>query len=280
MPTFSLVPKSGCTPLGYSLDHIGPLARSTWDCAAMLGVLAGYDASDPCSTERPIPDYVAALDGSVAGMRIGVVREDHLVDGTAPEVISGFEAAVGVLSDLGAIVEEVALPYYREVVAASLVTMVSEACAYHRNDLVTRWGDYFRETRHIVSWGALVSGADYVQAQRVRRVGQQALAELFGRCEVIITPTCTTGAPTYEELEHDGILGLMATVHTTYWDGVGNPALVVPMGFDAGGLPLSMQIAGRPFDEPSVLRVGDAYQQATDWHLRVPSWAADAAPVS
>jgi aspartyl-tRNA(Asn)/glutamyl-tRNA(Gln) amidotransferase subunit A len=246
----------------------------------MLGVLAGYDASDPSCTNRPVPDYLAALAGSLAGTRVAVVRQDHLVEDTAPEVVACFEESIAVLGDLGAVVEEVTLPYYQEIVAASMVTMVAEACAYHRNDLASRWEDYFRETRDLVCWGALVSGADYVQAQRVRRVGQQALAELLGGFDVIVTPTASVGAPTYEAVDRDGILGLMGRLHTTYWDGVGNPALVVPIGFDATSLPLSMQIAGRPFDEVSLLRVGDAYQQATDWHLRVPAWAADPAVVA
>jgi len=275
MPTFSRVPKSGCTPLGYTLDHVGPLARSAWDCAAMLGCIAGYDASDPYSADRPVPDYLAELDGSIAGLRIGVMRELHFAPDDSPDVGATFDAAVAQLVALGATVTDISVPYYMETTAASLVTMVSEAFAYHRADLQARWGDYFKSTRELISWGALVSGGDYVQAQRVRRVGQAALAKVFDDVDVVLTPTATIGAPSYADIEAVGALGLLSKVHTAYWDAVGNPVLAVPIGFTDNGLPLGMQLCGRPFDEATLLRAGDAYQAATDWHLRVPPMAAD-----
>src|SRR5437879_10294963 len=122
MPTFGRVPKSGCVPLGYSLDHVGPLARGAWDCAAMLQALAGFDASDPDCAEQPVPDYLAGIDGGVRGLRVGVMREHHL-EGCEQAVAATFEAAVAQLRDLGADVREVTIPLYQEVVAASLVTM-------------------------------------------------------------------------------------------------------------------------------------------------------------
>jgi aspartyl-tRNA(Asn)/glutamyl-tRNA(Gln) amidotransferase subunit A len=273
MPTFSRVPKSGCTPLGYSLDHIGPLARSAWDCGAMLGVLAGHDPSDPDSSTRPVPDYLDGL-GSMAGVRVGVVRESHLENATI-DTVAAYERAVAVLKDLGAVVTEVVLPLYTEVNAAAMVTMGAEACAYHHNDLATRWDDYFARTRSMVAWGALVSGADFVQAQRVRRAGQRLLQQLFNEVDVLVTPTATTGGPTYDFIDNEDIFAFMGMIHTSYWDAMGNPALVVPMGFTESGMPLSMQLAGRPFDEATLLRVGDAYQSVTAWHRSVPAYAAD-----
>jgi aspartyl-tRNA(Asn)/glutamyl-tRNA(Gln) amidotransferase subunit A len=270
--TFGRVPKSGCVPLGYSLDHVGPLARSAADCAAMLSVLAGYDASDPDSADVPVPDYLGALEQSMAGVRVGVVREHHfpaaLTDPAAPAC---FEAAVSALEGLGASVVEVSLPYFRELGAATMMTWEAEALAYHRGDLRTRWSDYFASTRVMVARGALVSGADYVQAQRVRRVAQRALRRLFEDVDVIVTPTNVRGAPRYDE--HDRLLDidhLVEGLFTPYWNSVGNPVLAVPMGFTGDGLPLSLQLAGRPFEEALVLRAADAYQRATDWHLRVP----------
>jgi aspartyl-tRNA(Asn)/glutamyl-tRNA(Gln) amidotransferase subunit A len=273
MPTFGRVPKSGCVPLGFTLDHIGPLARSAWDCAAMLQVLAGYDPSDPNSVDRPVPDCFASIDDGVAGMRIGVMREHHFVE-PDPGAEQAFDAAVTVLTELGATVVEVSIPYYAEVNAAAMLTMAAEAMAYHRNDMQERWTDYFARTREIVSWGILASAADYVQAQRVRRVGQHALAGVFTDVDVIVTPTASIGAPTYETCNADGIMGVFGSIHTPYWDAVGNPALVVPMGFTDGGLPVSLQLAGKPFDEATLLRTGNAFQSATDWHLRVPELAA------
>ncbi|HEY3673009.1 MAG TPA: amidase [Acidimicrobiia bacterium] len=271
MPTFGRVPKSGCVPLGFTLDHIGPLAHSAWDCAAMLQVIAGYDPSDPNCVDRPVPDYAATLEGGVAGLRIGVMHEGHFPDGSDPNALTAFDDALAELASLGAELVEVNIPYYGEVVAACMITMLSEAYAYHRNDMVSRWGDYYERTRGLVSWASLIQSNDYVQAQRVRRVGQEALAGVFAGVDVIATPTASIGAP-YEVdfASTDKAFGdLMTKVHTFYWDAVGNPVLVVPMGFGDGGMPLSLQLAGRPFDEATLLRVGRAYQGATTWHTAV-----------
>ena len=288
MPTFGRVPKSGCVPLGFSLDHVGALGRTAWDCAAMLDAISGPDPSDPSSINRPMPgaldrltaigpDISGLLDASTAsglrlleGVRVGVMRDyvfDGLVDPAAPAT---FSRALATISDLGAELIDVTIPLYREVVAAGTLTMISEAFAYHRNDLCNRWHDYFPKTREIVGWGPMISGPDYVQAQRVRRVGQRVLGDLFTEVDVIVSPTATIGGWSHEEIEARGIMTLFAGVHTSYWDMVGNPVFVVPIGFTDAGLPLSLQIGARPFEEVAALRVGHAFQAATDWHLRLP----------
>jgi Asp-tRNA(Asn)/Glu-tRNA(Gln) amidotransferase A subunit family amidase len=275
MPTYGRVPKSGCVPLGYSLDHIGPLARSARDCGAMLGVIAGFDPSDPTCVDRPVPDFTAELGGRLDGVRVGVQRAHHFPDGSDPALAGCFAAAVDALTALGADVAEVRVPYYVEVTTAVTLTMAAEALAYHRGDLQSRWDDYFASTRQLLALGALVNGADYVQAQRVRRVAQGGLAELFETVDLVVSPTAGIGSPSYDRLDRDGIMNVFRLVFTAYWDGVGNPVLVVPMGFTEGGLPLSLQLAGRPFDEALLVRAGDAYQSVTDWHLQVaPAVAA------
>jgi len=270
MPTYGRVPKSGCVPLGYSLDHIGPLARSARDCGAMLGVIAGYDPSDPTCVDRPVPDFTAGVGARLDGLRIGLERTHHFPDGADPALVPTFDAAAEALAGLGADVVEVTLPHYAEMGTAVLLTMAAEALAYHRNDVGRRGHDYFAATRQILALGAFSSGADYVQAQRVRRLVQGELAELFARVDVVAAPTCAIGSPSYERLAVDGVMGVFGLILTAYWDGVGNPVLVVPMGFTADGLPLSLQLAGRPFDEATLVRVGDAYQSVTDWHQQVP----------
>jgi aspartyl-tRNA(Asn)/glutamyl-tRNA(Gln) amidotransferase subunit A len=276
MPTFGRVPKSGCVPLGFTLDHIGPLARSAWDCAAMLQVIAGYDPSDPNCVDRPVPDYLEAIDAGVEGLRVGVVHDALFPEGADSNALLAFDGALAELASLGAELVDVSIPYYAEVNAACMVTMLSEALAYHRNDFQTRWDDYYERTRSLVSWGALVQSQDYVQAQRVRRVGQQALAAVFADVDVIATPTASIGAPPESDFasSDQAFADLMAMVHTFYWDAMGNPVLVMPMGFSEAGLPLSLQLGGRPFDEATLVRVGRAFQSATDWHARVPSLAA------
>jgi aspartyl-tRNA(Asn)/glutamyl-tRNA(Gln) amidotransferase subunit A len=276
MPTFGRVPKSGCVPLGFTLDHIGPLARSAWDCAAMLQVIAGHDPSDPNCVDRPVADYTAGIDDGVAGLRIGVLHDGHFPDGSDPASLGAFDGALAELAEQGAELVDVTIPYYGEVVAACMITMLSEAFAYHRNDLQSRWGDYYERTRGILGWAALIQSEDYVQAQRVRRVGQQALTEVFATVDVVATPTASVGAPAEADFAStDQAFGnLMTKVHTFYWDAVGNPVLVVPMGATAAGLPLSLQLAGRPFDEATLLRVGRTYQRATTWHTATPELAA------
>jgi aspartyl-tRNA(Asn)/glutamyl-tRNA(Gln) amidotransferase subunit A len=277
MPTFGRVPNAGCAPLGYSLDHIGPLARSARDCGSFLAAIAGGDPRDPYAVDRPVPDFTAGLDGSLAGLRIGVERVNHLKDGDDPAVAPAFEAAVETLTGLGATVVEVELPCYDLMTVAMMVTCVAEALAYHMPDLQTRPQDFVRSFREMQPLGALFSGADYVQAQRVRRVAQRALAGLFAEVDLVATPAASVAAPTYQRLLEGGTMEVLAGVHTAYWDAVGNPALVVPMGFNAEGMPLSLQLGARPFEEGLLVRAGDAYQQATDWHLQAPPLAAQPA---
>jgi aspartyl-tRNA(Asn)/glutamyl-tRNA(Gln) amidotransferase subunit A len=281
MPTFGRVPTAGCAPLGYSLDHIGPLARSARDCGAMLAAFSGDDPRDPYTVEQAAPAFLDGLDGSLAGLRIGVDRTNTLGgEHDDPATADVFEAAVAELGALGATVVDVTIPHYAETVGAQLITMVSEAFAYHREDMRARWSDYFAATRTFVGAGALFSGADYVQAQRVRRVAQRSLAGMFADLDLIVTPTAAQVSPSYDGLHDRGSRGVLQSIHTPYWDAVGNPVLVVPMGFNGDGMPLSLQLAAAPFAEALLVRAGDAYQQATDWHVRVPPMAAAFATAS
>jgi aspartyl-tRNA(Asn)/glutamyl-tRNA(Gln) amidotransferase subunit A len=269
-PTFGLVPKSGCTALGYSYDHIGPMARSAADCALMLAVMAGHDPSDPTSSRRPLTTPLSSLDADLTGVRIGVDRtlqERYPVDAALPGCL---EAAVTALAEAGATIIDVALPHYEALVSATMNGWTGEAFANHRHDLQSRWADYGRPTRLAMALGALASAGDYVQAQRVRRVGIEAMEALFATCDAVVTPTAATGAPPLEGLD---LARIVARVFTPIWNGVGYPALSVPMGFASDGLPLGLQIAAAPFADAVALRVGAAFQDRTDWHLRQPELA-------
>ena len=267
-PTFGRVPKSGVVPLAWSFDHVGPLARSARDCALLLQVMAGHDAHDPTSVDAPVPDYTAALDGSVDGLRVGVERDHHTrLDGVDPASVERFEAAVAVLEATGATTTEVSIPDFDALKTASAVVALSEAFTYHRRNLQERWTDYGRDTRLILGAGALFSAADLRQAQRVIATARRRVDALLESVDVIVTPTAGTGAPFVDGLAFPILLSL--PIFTVVWDGLGHPALTVPMGFTDAGLPLGLQIVGRHWDEATVLRVGDAYQRDTDWHLRV-----------
>ncbi len=270
-PTYGLVPKSGCVPLAHSLDTVGPMARSARDCALMLGVIAGHHPSDPTSVRRRVPDYARHLDGDLSGLTVGVDRLFRVAgdqeDPALPEVLRD---GIEVMRGRGARVVDIELPYYDELATALIVVLLCEAFAYHRPDLQRRWRDYGATTRLVLACGTRYTGADYVQAQRVRLFGRKALARLFAEVDVVLTPTAVTGAVSLRYIaEMDPTHGIRSA-YTPYWSAVGNPAASMPAGFDGDGLPLGLQIAGRPFGDAVVLKVVDAFQRDTDWHLRVP----------
>ena len=263
------MPKSGVVPLGFSLDSVGPMARSAWDCAAMLEVMAGYDASDPNAARQDVPRYTELLDGNVEGMRIALPIPyffDHeMLD---PQMRDGVLAAVAQLVGLGAVSSEVDLPYGQEAKDANHVILVAEAYAYHRHDLVGRWADYGAFTRPMLARGAFLSAADLAQAHRFRTMYSRMVAALLADHDVIITPSAPRPAERANELSPS--TRLLVPNYTGHWNLTGLPAVAVPVGFSSAGLPLSMQVVGRPFAEATVLKVADALQRATEWHLAVP----------
>jgi aspartyl-tRNA(Asn)/glutamyl-tRNA(Gln) amidotransferase subunit A len=272
-PTFGRVPKSGCLPLGYSLDHIGPIAPGARDCALLLEAMAGPDPNDPGSSDLPVGDLVAALGEDLDGLRIGVdrlaeVAPEHL----DPAVLPALEAALTTLTELGAEIVPIELPLYDELTTADIVVLVSEAAAFHMNDMRSRWEEYTRGMRAIVGSYSLYTGADYVQAQRVRDFGRRTVDRLMAEQELdaIVTPTLGLGAVPIGEAEDVALGAKWRAIFVMYWNATGHPVLTVPIGYDGASMPLAMQIAGRHFDEAIVLRVGDAYQSRTDWHLRAP----------
>jgi aspartyl-tRNA(Asn)/glutamyl-tRNA(Gln) amidotransferase subunit A len=279
--TFGLVSKEGCVPLGYSLDHIGPMARTARDCAIMLQVMAGYDPLDLCTVDTPVPDMLGLMDGSLAGVRIGVPRDYFF---TAPnlddEVKTTVESALDAMAAAGATLVEVAIPHAEAARQAQRITMIGEAYAYHEPDLKTKPELYGKYTRQSFQLGAFFSAADYVNAQRLRPLIRQECADAFGErpgdgVDVLIVPTMTSVAPTFEGYDPDSTMRSYG--FTPIWNLTGLPAISIPCGFSEGGLPIGMQVVGRPFDEPTVFKIADAYQQITNWHLTIPPLAQELA---
>jgi aspartyl-tRNA(Asn)/glutamyl-tRNA(Gln) amidotransferase subunit A len=262
-------------PLGYSLDSINPMARSAYDCALMLGVVAGYDSKDLCSVDMAVPDYTAQCTGSVEGVRIGLPIP-YFFDSPEldAETKAAVLAAVKVLEEAGAIVKEVAIPHAKEAKDANQVIMYSESFTYHKQDLATRFDEYGRYTSETLTRGLFLGGSDLVQAQRFRSYFKQAVREVMADLDVLVTPTSIGPAPKRSEMNPGAML--TSPGFTPHWNLTGLPAMAMPCGFSSNGLPLSMQVIGKPFDEPTVFQVGDAYQRLTDWHLQVPSVAVAA----
>jgi aspartyl-tRNA(Asn)/glutamyl-tRNA(Gln) amidotransferase subunit A len=269
--TFGRVSKEGCVPLGYSLDNIGPMARTARDCALLLQVLAGYDPLDPSSADMPVPDYLAALDGSVAGLRIGVPRRYYFdADGLDPAVRDAALAAIDDLVRAGASIVDVDIPHAEAGTAARQVISRGEAYAYHEPDLQERPELYGRYTRGMLILGAFFTSGDFVQAQRVRSVVKAETEAALAGVDVMITPTSLDVAPKLTQPRSDGMLTRAS--FTALGNLVGIPALSIPCGFK-DGLPIGLQIMGKPFDESTVFKVADAYQRMTDWHERAPATA-------
>jgi aspartyl-tRNA(Asn)/glutamyl-tRNA(Gln) amidotransferase subunit A len=266
-PTYGRCSRSGVATLSWTLDHTGPMARTVEDCAYLLHALAGHDPLDPASSRAPVDDYVGGLAGSIRGLRIGVAARDFFFDGADGEVAAAFEAAMTVLRGLGADVREVAIPSIWDA-PSFMVIMASEAFAYHERDLRERpelYGDLLRE--RLMS-GGLYTGAEYVQAMRLRERLRHEMLDVLRTVDLLATPTSPKPAPTFATM-WDPTLGFPRS-NTPPFNLSGLPALALPCGFSRAGLPLSLQLAGRPFDETTVLRAGHAYERATEWHRRRP----------
>jgi aspartyl-tRNA(Asn)/glutamyl-tRNA(Gln) amidotransferase subunit A len=276
-PTYGRASRAGVLPLTWSMDHVGPMTRSARDCALMLGAIAGYDPADPTTSVLPVPDYGAALTGDVKGLRVGLLRA-HVTDVAAPEVRTAVEAAAKQFERAGAVVDEVNLTQVAHAGTASAAIVASEALAYHAAWMRSRPQDYQPDVRERLRIGAFVSGAHYVRAQQVRALVAREIDEALARRDVLLAPATPLAAPVLGERETtlgDGPSDVRAALLrcTRPFNFSGHPACAAPGGFTAAGLPIGLQLIGRPFDEATVLRIVDAYQRITDWHTRRPATA-------
>jgi aspartyl-tRNA(Asn)/glutamyl-tRNA(Gln) amidotransferase subunit A len=276
-PTWGLVSRAGCIALAWSLDAPGPLGRTVEDCALVLNLIAGHDPRDPLTTRRAVPDYRAALTGEVRGLRVGVIRELTVGDDTNPEMRDGVLAATKMLAGLGAVVEEVSLPLVPRAGAAFMAICDSEGAARHLQTLRTRPGDYDEGTRRRLLTAALLPAGLVHKAQQARAQIRAQIHEALERYDVLVAPSAPRPAPTIANYTAPITSKAQAITHfftrrsfPTPASLAGAPAMAVPCGFSTGGLPLSLQIIGRRFDDATVLRVGHAYERATDWHTRIP----------
>ena len=268
-PTYGLVSRRGVFPLSFSLDHVGPMTRSVGDNALLLQVLAGHDAHDPGSTDVALPDYSRDLARGVKGVRIGLIRHFYDSDATAdPQVIAAVDKAAETLRGLGADVREVKLPSAAEFETCCRIILASEAYAIHRKWLQEQPQNYGDLGRQRLLAGAAYSAADYIDALRMRTRLIDRTNEVFKSIDVALTSS---------SLDPPCLLDDAETVARTYprqsrqpFNVTGQPALAMPSGFTPDGLPLSLQLIGRPFEEPMLYRVAAAYEAATGWTKRLP----------
>ena len=273
-PTYGRVSRAGVLPLAWSMDHVGPMTRTAADCALMLGAMAGYAPNDASSSVLPVPDYGAALTGDVKGLRVGLLR-GFFLDGAAPAVRAAVEAAATTLARAGAVVDEVSLEQMKVVAAASTAIVGAEALAYHAELLRTRAAEYDPDVARRLRLSAFISGAHYVRGQQVRGLVRADVDAALARRDVLLAPSTPIVAPAVGERQvelGDGGADVRSALirFTRPFNLSGHPACAVPCGFTDGGLPIGMQLVGRPFDEVTVLRAADAFQRLTDFHLRRP----------
>lgn len=274
-PTYGRVSRAGVAPLAWSMDHVGPLTRTAREAAMVLEVLAGHDAADETSSRRPVPQYTAELEKPLRGLKVGLPRKGFF-QSLEPDVAQAVTAAAAELESLGVEPVDITLPYLDEVLGAHRAIIFSEAASYHQRLLEDRAELYTEQVRLQLQAGLFLPAVDYLQGQRVRRLVRKAWAETFASVDCLLTPASQAVATRFGSQTVDlpggptpllhAYLGLLLPFNLS-----GHPAVAVPCGFSSEGLPIGMQLVGRPFDEATVLRVAHQYQQRADWHRRLPS---------
>jgi aspartyl-tRNA(Asn)/glutamyl-tRNA(Gln) amidotransferase subunit A len=275
--TYGLISRAGVVPLAWSLDHIGPMTRTVTDAALMLQALAGRDPADPSTAALPVPDYRRDLERDPRGLRVGVVR-DVFFERLDPEVRTTVEAAAQALAGLGVRVEEVRLPRIRHAGPATFAIITAESMAYHEPYLKTRASEYGVDVRARLLNGQFVLATQYLKAQRARHVLRADVDGVLRGVDALLTPTTPIPAPRTDEREAtvegatDDVRAWL-TRCTRPFNLTGHPALSVPCGLTASGLPVGLQLVGRHFEEATLLRLGRAYERVSPLRDRRPPQA-------
>jgi len=274
-PTFGRVSNYGVTPLAWSMDTVGPMTRTVEDSAIMLNVMAGHDPYDNSSSNVSVPDYTNDLNKGIKGLTIGVVP-DYFFNNVQEPVLKAYQAALKKLEDLGARIEEVSIENIDGNITAQLVVESCEPSTYHQRWLREKPDHYGEDVRLLLEVGEMHLATHYIQAQRYRHLLRSEFLEAFKMVDVFICPTLPFTATEVGETtvningkEEDMLSAIMQFTGVPSLAGL--PSLNVPCGFDDNGLPIGMQLIGKPFDEATLFRVGHSYQQETDFHTKAPN---------
>ncbi len=292
-PTYGRVSRYGLVAFASSLDQIGPLGKNVRDCALLLQAIAGHDPLDSTSVNLPVPDYPSALREEIRGMRIGI-PDEYFVEGMDPEVEGTIWTSIRTLEELGGRQEKVSLPHTPYAVATYYLVATAEASSNlarydgvkygYRTPRPTDLLEMYQKTRRegfgpevkrriMLGTYALSAGyyeAYYLKAQKVRTLIRRDFEEAFERCDVIATPTSPTPPFRFGEKTEDPLQMYLSDIFTISVNLAGVPAISIPCGFTKAGLPIGLQLIGKPFDEATVLKVAHAFEQATEWHRRTP----------
>jgi aspartyl-tRNA(Asn)/glutamyl-tRNA(Gln) amidotransferase subunit A len=272
-PTFGRVSRYGVMPLDFSLDHMGPLTRSVRDAAVTLQALAGFDPRDETSSQRPVDKYIPAAGVSIENLRIGL-PENFFFDRIDPAAKAGVEAMAAAAGRLGARITPVRVPDIAAINAVARVIVMAEASAL-MEPFLSRREDFGADVLAIFDQGRFIPATDYVNAQRLRRMMQREFRAVWENVDCLFTPSAPIGAPKIGELtvrlgEETEDIRLACTRLVRWINLLGLPALSMPCGLDGNGMPLGLQIVGKPFDEATILRIGAALEDVTDFHNLQP----------
>ncbi|MCI0785212.1 MAG: amidase [Chloroflexi bacterium] len=275
-PSWGRVSRYGVLGASWSMDTVGPISRTTADCAMTLAAIAGYDPKDPYTWNTPVPDYLAALNGEIRGLKVGVVQERVDSDAVEPEVRTNVVNAISVLGELGAVIQQVSIPLMVHAGTISSPLIMVDAVAVHQKGIDEHLDQYDHNIKIRLLTGSILPARAHHKAVRLRHMLRREILEALEKVDVLVMPTSSipaspipaqAGIGSKQEVL-DGLSGRRS--FTAPFNLANTPALSINCGFTSGGLPVGLQIAGKPFDEETLFRVAHAYEQATDWHTRRP----------
>ena len=275
-PSWGRVSRYGVLGASWSMDTVGPISRTTADCAMTLGAIAGYDPKDPSTWDVPVPDYLSMLTGEIRGLKVGVIRERVDTEAVDPEVRDNVVQAIAVLGEMGADIQEVSIPLIVDSAAISNTIILTDAAGVHRQGIDEHLGEYDHNIQIRLLVGSIIPAQAHQKAVKLRQVLRQQILDALEKVDVLVMPTSSIPAspiPTKAGIGSkqevlDGLAGRRS--FTAPFNVANTPALSINCGFTSQNLPVGFQIAGKPFDEGTLFRVAHAYEQATDWHTRRP----------
>ena len=275
-PSWGRVSRYGVLGASWSMDIVGPISRTTADCAITLGAIAGYDPKDPSTWDVPVPDYLSMLTGDIRGLKVGVIQERVDTDAVDPEVRDRVVQGISVLGELGAVIQEVSIPLIVHSAAISNTIILTDAAGVHRQGIDEHLSEYDHNNQIRLLTGSIIPAQAHQKAIKLRQVLRQQILEALEKVDVLVMPTSSIPAsliPTKAGIDSkqqvlDGLAGRRS--FTAPFNLANTPALSINCGFTSQQLPVGLQIAGKPFDEGTLFRVAHAYEQATEWHTRRP----------
>jgi len=272
-PTYGRIPRTGVLDLSWSMDHVGPMARTTEDCALLLNALAGSDSGDPTSYAGASEDFTSQLENGLGLIKIGLPTNYFFDQPVDPEILEAVLSSINIMASNGAEVVELSMPWVDKGRAINLGVIRPEAVSVHESLMAENANLYSSDVRRRIQSGSSITAIDYARAQRARQWFNHKMSESMKQVDVLITPSIPIQTPTIKQCTTDknGGAASKLPMFTSVFDVTGQPSHSIPCGFTSGGMPIGMMITGHPYDEKTVLRVGNAFEKLTHWNQRIPT---------